>query len=57
MSNIIDINQNQFIEQVVENPKLYLLLLIFGPYVVHKQLTPILEKVVNDKNGKVILAK
>ena len=59
MNNILDINQDQFIEEVVEKSKTIPVLVDFwapwcGPC---KQLTPILENLVKKKNGKIILAK
>ena len=57
MSFVIDIDQSQFVEEVIERSKKLPVLVDFwapwcGPC---KQLTPILEKIVNSKNDKIVL--
>jgi len=55
----MDINQDQFVDEVIEKSKTIPVIVDFwapwcGPC---KQLTPTLERIVSNKNGKVLLAK
>ncbi|MAV82402.1 MAG: thioredoxin [Pelagibacteraceae bacterium] len=59
MELIKDISQENFLKEVVEESKTLPVLVDFwapwcGPC---KQLTPLLEKIVNENNGKILLAK
>lgn len=59
MECIIEINQDQFLEEVIEKSKTTPVVVDFwAPWCNPcKQLTPILENIINKKNNKVILAK
>ena len=57
--NIIEVDESNFLDEVIEKSESQLIVVDFwapwcGPC---KQLTPVLEKVINNANGKVILAK
>ena len=56
MNFVIDINQDQFLEEVVKKSKIVPVIVDFGPLgVVHANNLPVLESVVKKKNGKIIL--
>jgi len=59
MSYILEITQDQFMSEVIEKSKEIPVLVDFwAPWCNPcKQLTPILEKIVSKKKGKIVLAK
>ena len=59
MANVVDINEDQFVDEVIEKSKTIPVIVDFwAPWCEPcKQLTPTIEKLVNQKNGNVILAK
>ena len=57
--NVVDVNEDDFIENVIEASKTKLIMVDFwAPWCWPcKQISPLLEKIANEADGKILLAK